>query len=429
MSGAVNRRRTARAIGAAVLVGALLVTGLAAVTGCSQHADAATPRRVLSPLTGRSAAPAGPSTLTLAPAPNTANVSPATPVTVAAGNATIDAVTLTDPQGKQVAGALDPDKRGWHSTEPLGYNKRYTLKATGTGSAGQRLEQTATFGTVKPTNLTLPYLRANNGLLLADRKTYGVGQIIIVGFDEKIPDRAAAERSLQVVTDPPVQGVWHWSGDREVQWRPERYWQPNTKVTVKAGVYGKDLGKGLYGESDVEASFTIGPSKIAVADDNTHHIEVSIDGQPVKSIPTAMGKHESTRGAKGQYIDFRTRSGVHVVLGNDRVTHMTSASFGITTGPNAYDEQIEWTTHLSYQGEYVHAAPWSVAQQGHSDASHGCLNVNTENAIWFYNTFGPGDVVDIRNTGLDLDPGDGLTGWNMSWDEWVKGSALPPPGP
>src|SRR4051812_8220708 len=108
----VGRRRSARVVGAAVLVPALAV-----VSGCSQSASAAPPKRVLVPLaghgapgSGRAAAPVGPPTLTLQPAADAANVSPTVPITVAAGNATIDAVSLTDQQGKQVAGALDQDK-------------------------------------------------------------------------------------------------------------------------------------------------------------------------------------------------------------------------------------------------------------------------------------------------------------------------------
>jgi lipoprotein-anchoring transpeptidase ErfK/SrfK len=404
-----------------------LVLSLFAVSACSDAADAATVKRSLTVLSnGRPVKPdVGPPALAVAPGADANAVSVTDPVTVNATNATLDSVTLTAPDGKRIAGEVAPDKHGWRSTEPLGYNKKYSIKVVGTGVNGQHVEQGQSFTTVKPANLTMPYLRANANLLLADRQSFGVGQIIVVGFDEKIPDKAAAERNLEVVTDPPVKGGWHWSGKDEVQWRPENYWAPGTKVTVKADVYGKNLGNGLYGQQDVSTSFTIGQSKIATADDNTHHIKVAVDGQEVRDVPTAMGKNVQTRGANGQSVDFRTRSGVHVVLGNERNTHMTSASFGVTTGPNAYDENIEWTTHISYQGEYVHAAPWSVGQQGHSNASHGCLNVNTENAIWFYNNFGPGDVVNVLNTGISLDPGDGLTGWNMSWADWVAGSALP----
>lgn len=32
------------------------------------------------------------------------------------------------------------------------------------------------------------------------------------------------------------------------------------------------------------------------------------------------------------------------------------------------------------QREFVHAAPWSVAQQGSSNVSHGCINLSPDNA-------------------------------------------------
>jgi lipoprotein-anchoring transpeptidase ErfK/SrfK len=414
-------------VGRAIGVGAVLLSLLAA-SACASEADAAGPKASFHRLPGKGGgAAAGAPTMNLAPATGAAAVSVTDPVTVSVSDATITEVALTGADGKPVPGELAADKHTWRSATTLGYNKTYTLRAVATGADGKPLEQTSSFSTVKPANLTLPYLRANPGLLLADRQSYGVGQIIIVGFDEKIPDRAAAEKSLEVITQPAVQGAWHWTNDKEVQWRPQAYWTPGTKVTVKANVYGKNLGNGLYGQSDVAASFSIGQSKIAVADDNTHHINVFIDGQLVKSVPTAMGKNEQTRGANGQWIDFRTRSGVHVVMGNERVTRMTSASFGIKTGSNAYDEDVQWTTHISVAGEYIHAAPWSVGDQGRRNASHGCLNVNTDNAIWFYNNFGPGDVVDVKNTGIELESWEALNGWNVPWDKWVAGSALPPP--
>src|SRR5262249_40401546 len=114
----------------------------------------------------------------------------------------------------------------------------------------------------------------------ARQGTFGVGQPIVVWFDEAIKDKAAAEKSLVVTTTPPgVVGGWYWMDDHEVHWRPKDYWPAGTKVHVEANVYGKDLGNGLYGQEDREATFTIGPSKIAVADSNTHRMKVFIDGK------------------------------------------------------------------------------------------------------------------------------------------------------
>ncbi|MCW2643110.1 MAG: L,D-transpeptidase catalytic protein [Dactylosporangium sp.] len=420
-----NRVRLRRRVSVGVLM-----LGLAVVADSDQSATTARQYvrgRVAGATSVASAAATWTGALAVTPAPNAADVPVTAPVVVVVTVAAsiLDTVTLTDTEGRQVTGDFDPGRRGWHATAPLGYNRRYTVTVTAIDLGGRQLTRSSPFTTIKPANLTRPYLQANGGLLLSDRQTYGVGQPIVIRFDEKIPDRTAAQKALEVVTEPHVDGAWHWFSDHELHWRPPEYWVPGTRVSIKANLYGKDLGRGLYGQNDASASFTIGPSKIAIADDNTHHILVSIDGQQVRDVPTAMGKHESTTGAHGETVDFRTRSGVHVVLGNQRVTRMTSASFGITSGPNAYDEKIEWTTHLSYAGEYLHAAPWSVAQQGHRDASHGCLNVSTENAIWLYNNFGPGDIVEVRNTGIALGPTDGLGDWTLSWEDWLAGSALP----
>jgi lipoprotein-anchoring transpeptidase ErfK/SrfK len=47
-------------------------------------------------------------------------------------------------------------------------------------------------------------------------------------------------------------------------------------------------------------------------------------------------------------------------------------------------------------GVYVHAAPWSVAQQGSSNVSHGCINLSTDNAQWYYNQVNIGDPIVIN---------------------------------
>jgi lipoprotein-anchoring transpeptidase ErfK/SrfK len=375
--------------------------------------------------TGASASPsAGPPSLAVVPVSGDNGFSVLDPVIVTAVSARLDTVTVVDSRGAAVPGQFDAAHQVWRSTQALAYNTAYTVTAAAVGSDGQRLQHSSGFHTVRPANLTMAYLRANVGLALSARDTYGVGQPIVVNFDEKITDRAAAQQALQVVTSPPVEGAWHWFSDQELHWRPKEYWPSGTKVTVTAAIYGKTFGNGLYGQANSSASFTIGPSRIAIADDKTFHMQVWQDGKMIRDIPVAMGLHESIRSNNGMWIDLRTHEGVHVVLDHAQVTRMKSSSFGLT-GPGAYDEDVYWTTHISYSGEYVHAAPWSVGQQGHSDASHGCVNVNEQNAIWFYNTFIPGDIVDIRNTGLKLDATDGLGDWTLGWDAWVRGSAIP----
>jgi len=372
--------------------------------------------------------------LVLSHSPDAANVSPTDPVTVAITGGTLESVTLTNPAGKIVKGDFDATKENWKSSEDLGYNKRYTLTAIGVGADGKRLEETRAFTTVKPENFTLPYLRANVGTLL-DGGTFGVGQPIVVWFDEVVKDRAAAERTLTVTTDPPVVGAWHWLDSREVHWRPKEYWPAGAKVKVDAKVYGKDLGGGLYGQEDRTASFTIGRSKIAIADSNTKRMKVYIAGQQVTTIngkdvtagiPISMGKNSTERAANGSIIDFRTNSGPHVVTLKYEAYRMTSASFGITDpkSPNFYDIVIKKSIRISSDGEFVHLADWNIPQHGVANTSHGCINVAPAYIFWFYDTFGAGDVVDVKNTGKNLDVRNGLGDWVLSWDEWQKGSAL-----
>src|ERR1700716_2225569 len=112
-------------------------------------------------------------------------VSVESPVTVTAEDGVLGAVTVVNEDGTPVAGQLSPDGLTWSTTEPLGYNKRYTLSAQSLGLGGVASQQ-MTFQTHSPENLTMPYMLPNDG------EVVGVGQPVEVRFDEKIPNRLAA---------------------------------------------------------------------------------------------------------------------------------------------------------------------------------------------------------------------------------------------
>jgi lipoprotein-anchoring transpeptidase ErfK/SrfK len=414
------------------LFAALLAIGV--TSACAGGAQWRNPGQVVDENGNVTSPPPPASQLVLTPKQGAKNLSPVEPITAELVGGSLESVTLTNPDGRPVKGEFDTEKRTWRNTEELGYNKTYTLKAVGVGQDGQRHEQSTTFSTVKPRNFTLPYLRANVGTLL-DGGTFGVGQPIVVWFDEPIQDKPAAERSLTVTTDPPVVGAWRWMDGRELHWRPQAYWPAGTKVTVDAKVYGKNLGNGLYGQEDRSASFTIGKSKIAIADSNTKRMKVYIDGVQVtringrdvtKGIPISMGKGGYETGARGQVIDYWTRSGPHVVTLKYEVYRMTSASFGITnpSSPNFYDEKIRKSIRISGAGEFVHLADWNIPAHGVRNTSHGCINVAPAYIFWFYEQFGAGDIVDVKNTSKKLTVNDGLGDWVLSWEQWQKGSAL-----
>jgi lipoprotein-anchoring transpeptidase ErfK/SrfK len=329
------------------------------------------------------------------------------PVTVTAEDGVLGAVTMTAKDGTAIPGQLSRDGLKWSTSEPLGYNKRYTLSAQSLGLAGVTSRQ-MTFETHSPENLTMPYVMPNDG------ETVGIAQPIAVRFDENVPNRVAAERAIKVTADPPVEGAFYWLSNREVRWRPQHYWQPGTKVAVAVNTYGVDLGDGLFGQENLTTNFTIGDEVIATADDNTKTLTVRVNGAVVKTMPISMGKNSSP-----------TDNGTYII--GDRFSHMVmdSSTYGVpSNSANGYRTEVDYATQMSYSGIYVHAAPWSVGSQGNSNVSHGCLNVSTSNAQWFYNNTKRGDVVDVVNTvGSTLPGTDGLGDWNIPWDQWRAGNA------
>ncbi len=98
-----------------------------------------------------------------------------------------------------------------------------------------------------------------------------------------------------------------------------------------------------------------------------------------------------------------------------------------TDGAKGYRMTIEYAQRLTWSGQYIHSAPWSVGAQGHRNVSHGCVNLSPSNAAWLFGQTLIGDPVTVQGTSDKLVYGNGWTPWNVSWDEFVKGSALPVP--
>ena len=298
------------------------------------------------------------------------------PVTVGAEDGVLGAVTMVNEAGTPVDGELSPDGLTWSTTEPLGYNKRYTINARSLGLGGVTSRQ-MTFQTHSPENLTMPYVLPNDG------EAVGIGQPVAIRFDENIPNRLAAQKAITVTTNPPVEGAFYWLSNREVRWRPAHYWRPGTTVDVAVNTYGVDLGDGLFGQDSVTTHFTIGDEVIATADDNTKTLTVKRNGEVIKTMPISMGKNSTP-----------TNNGTFIV--GDRFSHMImdSSTYGVpSNSPNGYRTEVDWATQISYSGIFVHAAPWSVGSQGYSNVSHGCLNVSTSNGRWFFDNTKRGDIV------------------------------------
>jgi lipoprotein-anchoring transpeptidase ErfK/SrfK len=405
--------------------GILAVLLVALVAGCTGGGSGSGSEGLLGQAQGGSStaapttSPAPAARVSISPRSGTDGYSVVKPVVVTAAAGTLSSVTVRNADGEPLRGALNTARTTWTSAEPLGYDRTYSVSAVAANADGKQTRATSRFTTVQPRTFTLPYLSPSPGSVV------GVGQPIAVRFDEPIADRAAAERALTVTTTPAVQGSWHWFSDQLVHWRPPTYWRPGTRVTVEAAVYGVHVGDDVYGQQDVSMSFTIGRSKIATIDDNTKQMVVRIDGKVVRKIPVAMGKDEQVV-VDGKTINYLTQSGPHIVAEKYAVKTMSSASYGVTDKehPEYYEEKIPLAVRISPDGEFVHAAPWSVADQGRRNVSHGCVNISPDNARWFYKTFSFGDVVDIRNTGRLLPQAPGYNEWGIPWSQWKAGSAL-----
>ncbi len=116
-----------------------------------------------------------------------------------------------------------------------------------------------------------------------------------------------------------------------------------------------------------------------------------------------------------------------MVLEQSPVVFMNSSTVGIPDGTDdSYHKDVAWDTRVTWSGEYVHAAPWSVGAQGVANISHGCVGMSTGNAHWFYDTFRRGDLVQVVNSyGHMMEPfGNGFGDWNVDWDRWKSHSAL-----
>jgi lipoprotein-anchoring transpeptidase ErfK/SrfK len=363
-----------------------------------------------------------PPALTITPVTGASEVSPIEPVTVTAVNATLESVSLGAEGGPSIPGELDAGRTTWRSSEPLSYNKSYRVTARGMGTNGTPIEQTVAFTTLKPSGTMGVNFQANALTALRNGDEYGVAQVVIVRFGQAPADRVAALAAIKVTSDPLVEGRWHWVDSRTAHYRPENFWAKGTKVTASAQLYGVHLGKGIYGAQNKTVSFSIGASRIAIADNATHYMRILVDGEQVKNVPISMGKDGYVVTSDGSKVYFPTRSGTHVVMTREPEVRMTSASYGVIDpkDPNYYDEIIKLCCRISYSGEFVHSAPWSVWAQGKQNVSHGCINVGPANAQWFFDNFRLGDPVIVQGTGRPQGIGDSAGAvWDVPWSEMI----------
>jgi lipoprotein-anchoring transpeptidase ErfK/SrfK len=391
------------------LLGATLLGS--ALAGCTAANSATTsadshPR----PAHGEPAAPAAPvakkpAAVTVQPAAGAQGASPGGVISATVADGTISSVALTNAAGTSVTGTLSADKHTWTAGEELGYGKSYTWSGSAVGQDGKAVPIAGSFTTVTPARQVSGRLNVDDG------QTYGVAIPIALTFSSPVTDEAAVQNALTVTTSVPTTGAWAWLNNKTVHWRPQSYYQPGTQVAVSAKLYGVAIAPGVYGKADVSAAVTIGRSQVVQANTQTHRMVVLTNGVRTADFPASFGL-DSDPGRV-------THSGVHVVMARSQTVFMTNLKY------HYVNLEVHWAVRISNNGEFIHAAPWSVAQQGRTNVSHGCVNLSDANAIAYYNSVLVGDPVEITGTAIQLGPSDGdYYDWTLTWAQWQAKSAL-----
>lgn len=217
----------------------------------------------------------------------------------------------------------------------------------------------------------------------------GVAKPIIINFAAPITARPLAEDAIHISSNPPVPGKFYWMNDRQVRWRPFDFWPAQTTVNIDA--------------AGSKSSFTTGDALIATADNATHQMTITRNGNVEQTFPISMGKpgHD-------------TPDGTYYVQDKFSDILMDSETYGVPDdSPDGYRVHVQLAVQFDDSGNHVHSAPWSVADQGKRNVSHGCINISPSNAKWFYDNFGIGDPIVVTNSVGSHAQNDGGQDWQI----------------
>ena len=228
-----------------------------------------------------------------------------------------------------------------------------------------------------------PTFNPSNGSMV------GVAKPLAINFARPIADRQMAQAAVHVSSVPPVPGKFYWLSDTQLRWRPINFWPANTTVNVDA--------------SGTKSSFRTGESLVATVDNTTHQMTVVRNGTVEKTFPVSMGK-----------TGHDTPNGTYYVLEKFPSIVMDSATYGVPSdSAQGYKLTVQNAVRIDNSGNFVHSAPWSVADQGKRNVSHGCINLSAANAQWFFDNFGSGDPIVVKNSAGTYSQNDGAQDWQM----------------
>jgi lipoprotein-anchoring transpeptidase ErfK/SrfK len=339
------------------------------------------------------------------------------PVTVEVQDGTIQEATVTSDGGEPLAGDVADDGTSWVSDDLPLPGATYSVSTEVADEVGDPVTLTGSFvvaAVPEANRLTLT-------LQPGDADVVGVGAPIIVRFDQQVTEQAEVEAAMHVSSEPQVVGAWRWLSSTEAHFRPQEFWPAGTQVGVHLDLNGVPAGDNLWGGRAYTYQFTVGKAQVATVDAAAYTMSVTVDGTTVGTWDASLGRPE-----------YATRNGTYIVLSKDATRQMTSCGANITcdkSSPEYYDVEVDWSVRLTNSGTFVHSAPWSVGSQGSENVSHGCLNLSEENGQTYFEMAQYGDIVTVTKSTRgpeDLvargDPG--MADWNLTWSEYVAGSAL-----
>ena len=205
-------------------------------------------------------------------------------------------------------------------------------------------------------------------LKFGDGQTLGVGMPIIAFLSRPITDaRGFAKATKVTVNGRVVHGAWYFE---------RKYGDPGHPIeadyrlqSLLAGAFAhpsgscrsrvSSAGKGLAFQDNLTLDFATGDARIVTVDAATHKLTVTDDGKPWGTFPVSLGADAT-----------RTRRGIKVIMEKYPTTCMHD------TNGTYYECGIKLDQRLTYDGEYLHAAPWNVYNITHGiDSSNGCTNL------------------------------------------------------
>ncbi|WP_304112557.1 L,D-transpeptidase [Mycolicibacterium bacteremicum] len=218
----------------------------------------------------------------------------------------------------------------------------------------------------------------------------GAAKPIYINFQRPIANRQMAQDAVHITSNPPVPGRFYWVTDTQLRWRPQDFWPAGAVVSIDA--------------AGTKSSFTVPEQLVATVDDATKTMTVVRNGEVEKEFPVSMGKAGND-----------TKNGTYYVLEKFADMVMDSSTYGVPVdSADGYRTPVKNAVRIDNSGIFVHGAPWSEGAQGNTNVSHGCINLSAEDAKWFYDNFGSGDAVVIKNTDGGLyDQPDGASDWQM----------------